>query len=319
MLNFIPLSLKRVSLDVPKPADWDDDSIYNSLDIDSLVAQSQIKVNTPTNGGDQTVLEHVGTQRPDPFDLVQKVNVILSGSPELFGSDCSRISDHVIDNGSGDGNGKGLQDRRTSRQEKHSALLPVASSTQYDKQADLDLVHQHKLMKEEDCHRSRQFNPDKNCTKSETWFQSIDALTTHTQEASQSEKNQPDEEIADNITNRSPICKRRNLIQNEDSGANSINQVESQKSETSKDFNLSLGSRLKQKLHKNARESTPIGQRSSSAYRRVRVDDALKEMINLDTDDTGDKDIGPFYGLPSKVQELLTLHRGITTLYGKLL
>ncbi|PIK58639.1 putative helicase POLQ-like [Apostichopus japonicus] len=86
-------------------------------------------------------------------------------------------------------------------------------------------------------------------------------------------------------------------------------KISGNKTET--DSSTSTKEKAKRKLHKNARESTPIGQRSSSVNRRVRVDDALKEMINLDTDDKGDKDIGPFYGLPSKVQELLTLHRAL--------
>ena len=77
----------------------------------------------------------------------------------------------------------------------------------------------------------------------------------------------------------------------------------------------SAGSRLRQRLQDNARVTTPQQTRHSE-LRQAKVQEALTEMLE-EKSAIKDNDIGPFYGLPSKVAELLKIHRGIDQLYGK--
>ena len=74
-------------------------------------------------------------------------------------------------------------------------------------------------------------------------------------------------------------------------------------------------SRLRQRLQSNARVTTPQQNRSAE-LRQVKVEEALTEMLQ-EKSGVEDNDIGPFYGLPSRVALMLKEHRGIDSLYGK--
>ena len=76
-----------------------------------------------------------------------------------------------------------------------------------------------------------------------------------------------------------------------------------------------LANRLKQRLQRNAKVVTPVQNRAAQ-LRKASIDVAMSEAIQVQSNVT-DKDVGPFYGLPSKVQDLLKVHRGIEQLYGK--
>ncbi|XP_022092719.1 helicase POLQ-like isoform X2 [Acanthaster planci] len=71
--------------------------------------------------------------------------------------------------------------------------------------------------------------------------------------------------------------------------------------------------RLRQRLQNNARVVTPQQMRHTE-LRQAKVQEALTEMLE-ESNGIKDNDIGPFYGLPSKVAELLKSQRGINKLY----
>ena len=77
---------------------------------------------------------------------------------------------------------------------------------------------------------------------------------------------------------------------------------------------LSLKDKFKKQMQKNASELTPtrgiLGQLREEVMSRARNEAAQIHVKGTDVD------IGPFYGLPSKVEHLLKAHRGITKLYG---
>ncbi|XP_071487488.1 helicase POLQ-like [Diadema antillarum] len=73
-------------------------------------------------------------------------------------------------------------------------------------------------------------------------------------------------------------------------------------------------SRLKQRLQSNAKSvTTPTSTRAQQLQKRV-VDEALDKMATVGFA-AMERDIGPFYGLPRKVQDLLEKQRGIKRLY----
>ena len=76
-----------------------------------------------------------------------------------------------------------------------------------------------------------------------------------------------------------------------------------------------IANRLKQRLQKNAKVVTPVQNRAAQ-LRKASIDVAMSKAMEVQ-DRVTDKDVGPFYGLPSKVQELLKVHRGIEQLYGE--
>ncbi|XP_063434555.1 helicase POLQ-like isoform X3 [Mytilus trossulus] len=76
-----------------------------------------------------------------------------------------------------------------------------------------------------------------------------------------------------------------------------------------------LRDRIKQRLHNNAGVKTPQGPGSViQQQQEEQLQKVQQEMERLKTKGST-TDIGPFYGLPSKVQHLLQAHRGITKLY----
>ena len=76
-----------------------------------------------------------------------------------------------------------------------------------------------------------------------------------------------------------------------------------------------LKNKLRKTLKKNAHAVTPTLNRIAN-LRKKHVAEALQEAKVLQQ--AGDKvDIGPFYGLPSTVKNLLTKTRGISKLYGQ--
>ena len=77
-----------------------------------------------------------------------------------------------------------------------------------------------------------------------------------------------------------------------------------------------IGNRLKQRLQNNAKVvMTPVQNRTAQ-LKKASIEVAMSEAIEV-KDQMTDKDVGPFYGLPSKVQELLIVHRGIGKFYGE--
>ncbi|CAG2243058.1 HELQ [Mytilus edulis] len=76
-----------------------------------------------------------------------------------------------------------------------------------------------------------------------------------------------------------------------------------------------LRDRIKQRLHNNAGVKTPQGPGSViQQQQEEQLQKVQEEMERLKTKGST-SDIGPFYGLPSKVQHLLQAHRGISKLY----
>ncbi|XP_071169800.1 helicase POLQ-like isoform X2 [Mytilus edulis] len=76
-----------------------------------------------------------------------------------------------------------------------------------------------------------------------------------------------------------------------------------------------LRDRIKQRLHNNAGVKTPQGPGSVIQQQQEKqLQKVQEEMERLKTKGST-SDIGPFYGLPSKVQQLLQAHRGISKLY----
>lgn len=78
----------------------------------------------------------------------------------------------------------------------------------------------------------------------------------------------------------------------------------------------SLRDRLKRKLLQNLGARSPVSPAQTvEEGRQSRIKEVEREAAILQDEGSAD-DIGPFYGLPSKVQELLQKQRGITSLYG---
>lgn len=78
----------------------------------------------------------------------------------------------------------------------------------------------------------------------------------------------------------------------------------------------SLRDRLKRKLLQNVGARSPVSPAQTvEEGRQSRIKEVEREAAILQDEGSAD-DIGPFYGLPSKVQELLQKQRGITSLYG---
>lgn len=294
-------SPQRDSFNIPKPADWDDDTIYNSLDIDRLVAQSQNKVDEADSSGKHTVgfAGDNGSEKCDNCHRGKKVDAnFITGSPELFGMDSSSMSSQVTcSNYDNDEMWQSQSDKNTP---KHSVFVPVATSTQYDQRTSHDGLHK------EGSNQQTNHSHITQASYSENWFHDIDVATRRTVPFPENAQSRTDGGNENSLINSKSSASERNE-----------RQIEPRTLVTSNGLNLSLGSRLKEKLHKNARESTPVAQRSSKDTRRNRVNDALKEVVQIQAAQEADKDIGPFYGLPSKVEELLLLHRGISKLYGK--
>nr|XP_054763892.1 helicase POLQ-like [Lytechinus pictus] len=71
-------------------------------------------------------------------------------------------------------------------------------------------------------------------------------------------------------------------------------------------------SRLKERLHGNAKVTTPT--MLHHLLREAAVEEAMLGLADVQSA-VKDKDIGPFYGLPRRVQELLEKQRGISQLY----
>eukprot|EP00105_Crassostrea_gigas_P009892 XP_011424998.1 PREDICTED: helicase POLQ-like [Crassostrea gigas] len=77
----------------------------------------------------------------------------------------------------------------------------------------------------------------------------------------------------------------------------------------------SLRDRLKRKLLQNVGARSPVSPAQTvEEGRQSRIKEVEREAAILQDEGSAD-DIGPFYGLPSKVQELLQKQRGITSLY----
>ena len=91
------------------------------------------------------------------------------------------------------------------------------------------------------------------------------------------------------------------------SGSNSLNVNVS--------GSVSFRDRLKQTLQKNGTVATPLSNRLKKCKEK-KLEEVLNEAAVLLQEGT-EFDIGPFYGLPSKVQELLISQKGISELYGR--
>lgn len=77
----------------------------------------------------------------------------------------------------------------------------------------------------------------------------------------------------------------------------------------------SLRDRLKRKLLQNVGARSPVSPAQTvEEGRQSRIKEVEREAAILQDEGSAD-DIGPFYGLPSKVQDLLQKQRGITSLY----
>ena len=77
-----------------------------------------------------------------------------------------------------------------------------------------------------------------------------------------------------------------------------------------------LRDRIKQRLQNNAGVKTPQGPGSViKQQQEEQLEKVYKEAEKLKIEGSS-TDIGPFYGLPSKVQNLLQAQRGISKLYG---
>ncbi|XP_067656722.1 helicase POLQ-like [Haliotis asinina] len=76
---------------------------------------------------------------------------------------------------------------------------------------------------------------------------------------------------------------------------------------------LSLKDRLKQKMKRNSMAPSGVNH-TVDLLRETVLEQAQMEALVIQKQGT-DVDIGPFYGLPSKVQKLLEAHRGITKFY----
>jgi len=159
---------------------------------------------------------------------------------------------------------------------------------------------------------------------------------------------------SDNVTNSNnateiSIAQSIEIIDETDSSVGS-NYIAQRSAGTSPKRRFSLLSdRLKKTLHKNAKTDTPAARRSVSTSSREEVkqinnitDDSLDNIdhrnaslifqgaagdipsvcvnkFSLKTSLGDGSDIGPFFGLPSKVEQLLQTHRSITGLYGVIL
>ena len=77
----------------------------------------------------------------------------------------------------------------------------------------------------------------------------------------------------------------------------------------------SIRNRIKKALSDNIRSVTPVASRTAK-LKAENFEKALKAAEELRGKGT-EYDIGPFYGLPSKVADLLKAQRGITKLYGE--
>jgi hypothetical protein len=77
----------------------------------------------------------------------------------------------------------------------------------------------------------------------------------------------------------------------------------------------SLKDKLKQRLQENAQKSMPQNLRLQN-LRRESLEIAKREAEKIQSEGT-EYDIGPFYGLPSKVKGLFEKLRGISKFYGK--
>jgi len=76
-----------------------------------------------------------------------------------------------------------------------------------------------------------------------------------------------------------------------------------------------LKDKLKSVLAKNCKASTPQSNKQQQ-IREATVQLAIKEAEEM-SEECHKYDLGPFFGLPSKVQQLFVTHKGIKKLYGK--
>ena len=106
-------------------------------------------------------------------------------------------------------------------------------------------------------------------------------------------------------------CENTNQITRENQQTPDTAQGQILKSKTP-----SLKSRLKQRLLLNA-ASPSLVQNNIEDLRKESLAKAKLEASQIRREGISDG-IGPFYGLPSKVQEMLATNRKITKLYGKM-
>ncbi|KAJ8025431.1 Helicase POLQ-like [Holothuria leucospilota] len=343
-------SRDKKTSELTKLEEWGDDSLYDDLDIDSLIAHSQQCQNYQTTHTDKGSQSGDGktskslNRDPTITSGIPLVNdVILSGSPELFD---------------------------TSSNDSHASVVLIKAQQDDAKRFDIithDAPHQfqaHQNCDDKDWYQKKEDRDKKKVGRDvKTGMMSSQIFASETSASltginSGEENNfcgdkQEREVILEseiwfeekNLKRKLPqdfscsnVNSKSNFIQSDhkerlDSLPELTTELESLRNSSSdihrKELNgiqpaetvaasspcLSLGSRFKQKLQKNVNAITPTSSREIRAIRKANVDQAIQEMAKVEMDCGDNKDIGPFYGLPTRVQELLTLHRGITKLY----
>ncbi|XP_038066286.1 helicase POLQ-like [Patiria miniata] len=285
--------------------DWDgEDSFYDKLDVEQIIAESQkpkvVEVTKASlSGNDHSVLykgkwfdsssqAKIGDCPTNEGKLSPRSQAHQGISQETSSRKCSVTSNRVLTNGCG-----------------YGQQVPLRDET-------------------------KPTEPNSVTPKQEQWFSQLDDRTRNMpgQNSESLPKSRSDSQI-ETAEKKSLISQpQSSKIEKSSSDQNPVTSTNQQhisrdvELKTSTDIPrcelttpkvVSSASRLRQRLQNNARVATPQQTRHSE-LRQAKVQEALTEMLG-ESAAIKDNDIGPFYGLPSKVAELLKTHRGIDKLY----
>ena len=302
-------------------ADWDgNDSFFERLDMDQLILNSQTElkgtVNTTSSGTYPSMREGIG-------DCPKLLESSSPRSQAHLEAKCSVVREKVLSNGcipqdlvSDKNSGRTSHHLQLERCDEHNSETPGAERWFSKIGTKKESIEEEQA---EDCHSG--VTPKETLTRVR-----LSEVQTDCQDATKTVPAASLVAVADLMTPKvtSAGSKLRQRLQ---SNARVTTQTDCQNAKTESGASLvavtnlttpkvtSAVSRLRQRLQSNARVTTPQQNRSAE-LRQVKVEEALTEMLQ-EKSGVEDNDIGPFYGLPSRVALMLKEHRGIDSLYGK--
>ena len=304
----------------PDPAEscdlWDgDDTFYAQIDLSRLVAESQGNADNNHEPGKHVAESGSKCPKSDGKTSVLSTETISSHQQFTDGDACAKYGNRGLENAVNVGEGmyvkSSIAQNAVDVQFGVESLQPVQSNTDSGDNigAQIEQCGEDKVPK---------------TPHQEKWFSKI----------SEGSGNVQNLVVTKNVGSNDVASDAHIQSNNEEGVSNSNNPLHSVSKEGVSSMpktpnmttpvrqildqgSTSAGSLLKRRLQSNQKAvTTPTSSHAHQLQRAAAVHEALAEMANLGSA-SSEKDIGPFYGLPRKVQELLAKHRGITQLYGK--